>query len=155
MGGEFARREVETALSLAVPGRAPLEVAVASVSAYAPESGPRRVVIEVRVDLETFQRIEDEALLGFAPAAVDPETQDYALISTAPVELELAPELAALGDLAAAPLEALLDGVEAALRGAAPGALGEASIYRWLTALQEREVRPGLTVRRGLRSIFA
>jgi hypothetical protein len=141
-------------VTLRVPGGEAIEGVVAEVAVYAPDDGVRRVAVHVLVELETFQRIADDELVGFVPGSTDPGTTDYVLLSTAPVELQLMPYPAALGDLAGAPVEALIDGVVAGMTAPDGGALQEAASFRWLAVMQEQALRPGVTIKRGFRSIY-
>jgi hypothetical protein len=154
MGGAFAQRNVSLPLALRVPGREALEGTLVEVTVYAPDDGVRRVIIHIHVDLETFQRIEDEGLVGFVLGSTAPETTDYRLSSTAPVELQLLPAPAALGDLAGAPLEALIDGLVAALGATGGGPLQEAATYRWHSIMQAQALPSGITVKRGFGSVY-
>jgi len=154
MGGTFAQRNVSLPLALRVPDREALKGTLVEVTVYAPDDGARRVIVHIHVELETFQRIEDEGLAGFVLGSTAPEATDYRLLSTAPVELQLLPDPAALGNLAGAPLEELLDGLVAALGATDGGPLQEAATYRWHGILQEQALRPGITVKRGIGSVY-
>jgi hypothetical protein len=154
MGGAFAQRNVSLPLMLRLPDREALQGTLVEVTVYAPDDGARRVIVHVDVDLETFQRIEDEELVGFVSGSTAPQATDYRLLSTAPVTLQLLPDPAALGDLPGAPLEELIDGLVAALGATDGGPLQEAATYRWHSIMQEQTLRPGITVKRGFGSVY-
>lgn len=151
MVGGFAQRDVNQPIALRVPDREALEGTLVEVCVYAYNDGAKRVLIRILFDLETFQRIEDEGLVGFAHGSA---ATDYRLLSTAAVELQLLPDPAALGELAGAPIEKLIDGLVSTLGASGSGPLQYAATYRWQSTMQEQALRPGITVSRGFGSVY-
>lgn len=154
MSGAFVQRDVRAPLALRVDGAEPITGTLSEVRVYAPEHGDRCTVLHVEIDLATFQRIEDEALVGFVHGSIDARVTGYRLLSSAPIELQLRLEGAAAEAVQAGPLDAMLERV---LRGLTEqgGPLLDTAAYRWLTVMQETPTRPGVSAMHGFHSIYA
>jgi hypothetical protein len=154
MRGTFVQRDVNAPLALRAAGAEPITGTLFEVRVHAHAHGERWIVLHVAIDLVTFQRIEDEGLAGFVPGSIAPGMTGYALVSTAPIEIQLRLEGEAAEAIQAGPLEAVLERVVGGL-AEADGPLHDTAIYRWLTVMQETPTRPGVTARRGFHSIYA
>lgn len=163
MSGRFAERELSETVTLHVPGGPGSGVTgtLAGVRAKAHKGGGvgvggrREFSLVLEVPLETFQRIDDEDLLGYVDGSMQPGTF-YRLMNTRAVELHLGLDRSVAEPLAHLPLEAALDALIEALTSEAPSPLSAASSYRWLAVYQEAPSKhPAVTVKRGFKSIYA